>query len=256
MTTQPQESSASPQAPERPDANLKSALWCLVAAVAAALIAQGLTLQYVCFAALLLPATAVVLFIAARRLSRAADGAVTSSLQPTLRHVRVWLILLGLAALAVDALLFVDGRRDWLFVEVRAVTQSNLKGIGQALEEYCRDYQDYPARLDVLMDEGLATQHQLISPFDYVHESERSAAAGYSSYAYIPGTGPWRAEPEVILAYERIASESTASTSWRGPTRPVLFGDAETRILTDDNFAQALLRDRERRKELGWPLGF
>lgn len=256
MTTQPQDSSESPQAPERSDAGLKGALWCLVAALAAALIAQALTLQYVCFATLLLPATAIALFIAARRLSRAADSTAPTTMQSTFRHVRVWLILLGLAALAVDALLFVDGRHDWLFVEVRAVTQSNLKGIGQALQEYCEDYQGYPARLDALIDDGLATQHQLISPFDYVYESERSAAAGYSSYAYIPGIGPWRAEPEVILAYERIASESTASTSRRGPTRPVLFGDGEVRILTDDEFAQAILRDRERRKELGWPLGF
>lgn len=83
-------------------------------------------------------------------------------------------------------------------VAKRAVSASNLKGIGMACMQYAAENQDkFPASLDVLLKSGSITQKQLHSPRDPDDDEDTV------SYAYIDGqtTG---ANPQNVLAYERV----------------------------------------------------
>ena len=110
----------------------------------------------------------------------------------------------------------------------RAVSVSNLRGIGQGCFIYANDHDgSFPANLGVLTDEGMATDGMLNSPRD---EADRV------SYVYIAGQGETN-DPRNVLAYERIIGDEGTS---------VLFLDGHAEWMKLEPFKQALLETYQR----------
>ncbi len=80
----------------------------------------------------------------------------------------------------------------------RAVSASNLRGIGQACHVWAADHNDsFPATLEQLLETGLVTQKMLRSPRD------PRADGDLVSYVLVTGQTA-RADVQNVLAYERL----------------------------------------------------
>jgi len=75
----------------------------------------------------------------------------------------------------------------------------------------------------------------------------------YSSYIYTPGIGKPMADPHLIIAYERRPFTTCQALALAPKERWVLFGNGQVGHLTDAEFAEAVLKNEERRRKLGWP---
>lgn len=136
------------------------------------------------------------------------------------------------------------------------VTASNLRGLGQAIEVYGREHDDYPADLDILVTIGECAPNQLLSISDPARGAlgERNEPPYYSSFVYRPGRGKPMSDLVLVIAFEREPWEPKDARLLTTCARWVLFGDGHVELLDDDGFASALRRDAERRRELGWPV--
>lgn len=133
------------------------------------------------------------------------------------------------------------------------VTAANLRGIGQALKVYHEGEDGYTSCLGDLKAANNVTGLQLLSIADPALSCWEDADPPYSSFAYNPGVGPWRADPEIVLALEREPWTATEMRLFPRHGRWVLFGDGDVRWLLDGEFREAMERDRARRSDLGWP---
>lgn len=186
---------------------------------------------------------------------RPVGGVSRFDLERALLVARAWLIALGVGSLIGGMLLVLVSLSLARQIAKSPVSWANLRGIGMAIEAYCQDRGSYPPTLHHLIEEGIVTPWQCYAPVDPVGEAD-VLDLGYSSYVYQPGIGQWNAQADVILAYERLPW-SVLSTSGTSPVRAyaVLFGDGDVRPLQIQDMQQAVLRDRGKRLELGWPLG-
>lgn len=111
--------------------------------------------------------------------------------------------MIGSAALATSVLLPSLSRAR--FVSKMAVSESNLRTIGQACTIYANDHQDLlPDSLDTLIAEGLLTHQVLQSPV---------SPASPSAYVYIPridSLAKVRNPSRSVLAYEVVHKERKA----------------------------------------------
>jgi len=125
-------------------------------------------------------------------------------------------------------------------------TKVSLRQIALAIASYCDTTGDYPAALADLVDPEHFLQSSLVSGTE-PHRRDATDDPMYSSFAYMRGVGAYRSEPDVILAYERVA------VSPRLPLHCVLFGDGEINYIGRNKLREAMHKDRARRAELGWP---
>ena len=110
----------------------------------------------------------------------------------------------------------------------RAVSMSNLRGIGIACRIYANDHnEDYPESLDTLLEEGMITTTTLQSPY---------APGRTGSYVYIAGQRV-SADPRNVVVYELVENEDAAT---------VLFADGHAEFQRMHEFKQAL-RDTYKR---------
>lgn len=137
----------------------------------------------------------------------------------------------GLVAVAVVALLVsillpsLSRARE---LAKRAVSASNLRGIGMGMHIYANDHAGkFPENLEVLIDEGMITRPTLNSPRD---------REGKVSYVYISGQSE-KDDPRNIVAYERIIGDEGTN---------VLFVDGHVEWMSLDRFKQALLETYQR----------
>lgn len=168
---------------------------------------------------------------------------------------RLWLIGLGIVGVVAAALLhgpLLAGR-----VRVHppiATATANLRAIGTGMAVYWDDYDRYPPSLQALVADGEVTARQLVMWDDGIENEATAVQAGYSSFVYLPGKDTWPNDAHIVLAYQRRAGLVRYRNGKPETLHAVLFGDLHAEALTAEELAQALLRDRERRTELGWPL--
>lgn len=137
-----------------------------------------------------------------------------------------------------------------------AVTGAILRGIESGLRTYHERFADYPPSLFVLVDAGMLTRKQLVTPFDPSgFEQPPHRPQTDTSFVYHPGAGPWIDDDRIILAYERAPFCSAEADLAPSPGRFVVFGTGQVRWLPEGVFAAALEEDRLRRREIGWPKG-
>lgn len=136
----------------------------------------------------------------------------------------------------------------------RAVSASNLRGIGQGCYIYAHNHGDgFPESLQLLIDEGMATQGMLESPRDpqaqmspeqreklgelgYIRPNAPTETGAYSSYIYISGQSE-KSDSHNVLAYERIIGDEGTD---------VLFVDGHVEWMKLAPFKQALLETYQR----------
>ncbi|HUU94746.1 MAG TPA: hypothetical protein VM487_03330 [Phycisphaerae bacterium] len=158
------------------------------------------------------------------------------------------LILIGYIMLALTAL----GRtREF---SKTAVSAANLRGVGQAMELYTVDFGDYPPSPVELVAAGHSTWAEFCAFLDPDIPDDRPLeVAQYSSFVLRPGAGEWKADPKLLLAYERSPRTPVELRVIPRRGRWVLFGDGNVRTLDDGEFEAARQVDAARRKELDWP---
>ena len=135
---------------------------------------------------------------------------------------------------------------------------ANLGGIGKAVAWHAEESRSYPSTFQGLLRDAGVNPKALLSPLDtspgWVETSDPNVMLVYSSYIYVPGHGAWANDPRIIIAYERMPFGSTGPLIARRPVRCVLFDDGRVEILEEDAFQRAWQQDRQRRRELGWPI--
>jgi len=173
---------------------------------------------------------------------------------PPARRMSAWLLVLS-AVLLVAGILTTMSALSVVRERVKtAVSRANLRGVGVAIRESAADHGEYPPALATLVEHDYASSRRMLSRY----EPDLDAAthdSGYSSFAYVPGRGAFQPEPEVILAYERVASGArpVGRALWTIPVHAILFGDGESVALDSDELRAAMHKDRARRAALGWP---
>jgi prepilin-type processing-associated H-X9-DG protein len=137
----------------------------------------------------------------------------------------------GLMAVAVTALLVsillpsLSRARE---LAKRAVSASNLRGIGQACYIYANDHDErFPESLEALIDKQFLTREMLNSPRD---------DEGGISYVYIRGQSQ-ADDPRNVIAYEKILDDEGTN---------VLFLDGHVEWMKLDAFKQALTETYQR----------
>ncbi|MBN1488522.1 MAG: hypothetical protein JXA69_01275 [Phycisphaerae bacterium] len=134
-----------------------------------------------------------------------------------------------------------------------AISAIHLRSLGHSLDLYAEEYEAYPPLLDVFTTHDLMTRKMLLSPFDPDADGDIwGNKLTYSSYAYMPGLGKPVSDADLIIAFERSAFVICEPRLRALKERWVLFGDGQVRHLTDDEFAEAMRKDKERRQKLGW----
>ena len=135
-----------------------------------------------------------------------------------------------------------------------AVSAANLRGILQCVAIYSGDYGEYPATLDDLVIGGYTVPRQLRSMFDMTGAPYASSAPFYSSFTYRPGKGAYRNDPALVIGFERSALTPLDLRIFTRWGRVTAFGDGHVEVLDEKAFEQALRKDKQRRKQLGWPI--
>ncbi len=184
----------------------------------------------------------------AARVSRKQPRAPGTPVAPALRGLR-WLSVI-VAFGYVPLLLAPLSRGQEL--GVRPVSISNLRGLEQAIAAYCRDRHDFPPQFAALVNLDICTPKQFISPVTTDLESLPGQTLT-SSYVYRPGSGAFRTDPALMIAYEREIRWRTRDYYFAPLGRLVLFADGRVECLTDDAFRAALAEAERRRAEIGWP---
>ncbi len=135
---------------------------------------------------------------------------------------------------------------------------ASLKGIGRVTIDHAREKGAYPSSLQDFIDSGVATPKSFWAPADPEAGGKDSPDPKLlvlsCSYIYVPGHGTWANDPRIIIAYERMSFGSSGPLISRRPVRCVLFDDGRVEILEEDAFQRAWQQDRQRRRELGWPI--
>jgi competence protein ComGC len=173
---------------------------------------------------------------------------------PPARRISAWLLVLSAVLLVAGILTMMSALG---VVHERAKTagsRANLRGIGIVIREYAADHGEWPPALATLVEHDYVSSRQTLTRY----EPDLNAAthdSGYSSFAYVPGHGAFQPEPEVILAYERVASGArpVGRSLWTVPVHAVLFGDGKSVSLDSDELRAAMRASQVRRAELGWP---
>ncbi len=133
------------------------------------------------------------------------------------------------------------------------ITFANLRGIGQGMELYHKEWGDYPPTIEALA----TSQHCSPKQFRAVGDpdaDELSETDPPTSFIFQPGTGEWRADPELILAFEREQWTPTELRLFPVAGRQVLFTDGRVECLAPDEFTVAQQNDAKLRAAIGWPL--
>jgi len=134
-----------------------------------------------------------------------------------------------------------------------SVSQCNLAGIGQGITSYCNDHGAYPnSPLDLVI--ACSVPHkQFIAPFDTKAHTPFDVNK-YTSYAYVPGQGSKQNDPDIMLGYEREPFTMMSDRIlFKKYGRWTLFDDGHVELLDEEHFQAAIRKDRQRRRELGWP---
>lgn len=133
------------------------------------------------------------------------------------------------------------------------ITSANLRGIGQGMELYHKEWGDYPPTIKALA----TSRHCSAEQFRAVGDPDNVRIAksdGPSSFILQPGTGKWRTDPELILAFEREQWTPTELRLFPINGRQVLFADGSVECIASDEFAVAQRNDAKLRAAIGWPL--
>jgi len=133
------------------------------------------------------------------------------------------------------------------------IPAANLKALGLLVEQHAEMHAAYPPSLESIISEYSMSPKALLSPFDpdAPHDVPGDRLI-YSSYVYRPGNGKPAPDPDIVIAHEREPFTICEPRILAPKERWVLFGDGQVRHLTDAEFADAMRKDEERRRELGW----
>lgn len=134
------------------------------------------------------------------------------------------------------------------------ITAANLRGIGQALMIYVKQYGENPADLATLIQANICTEGSFES-FGDPQPVVYSAAEGlkYCSFVYQPQAGSWHTDPKIMIAYEQQAWTPMQLRLIPTYGRYVLFADGHVRRLDDEAFEAAQREDAARRQVLNRP---
>ena len=143
-------------------------------------------------------------------------------------------------------------------IAMTSTSIASLTGIGRMTIDYAREKGSYPSSFQDLIDTGVTGPKSFWSPADPEAGGKDSSDSKIMlvscSYIYVPGHGTWANDPRIIIAYERTSFSSSGPLISRRPVRCVLFDDGRVEILEEDAFQRAWQQDRQRRRELGWPI--
>lgn len=167
------------------------------------------------------------------------------------RHAR------AVAFLAVVLAVFTAGHVALVYRTLESVFSfTNAAGclvnIDGAIRTYVEKHGQYPPTLQEVFDTGILNESWFVTGWDR-NRPEKMSNSGrllYSSFAYDPPATAPADDPDLILAYEREAVGRSGDTLFHVPARAVLFADGNCQILTDSDFAQALVKDGGRRQVL------
>ena len=140
-------------------------------------------------------------------------------------------------------------------ITTTSVSKSQLVAIENGLFLY-RDGGEAADTLSRLVESGLWTPQMLIAMIDPNDALLGSAPGDYSPYVFFPPADAFYESPRpagIILAFERGRWHQTKPRVFAGTSRAVLI-QYGVEFLNDTEFARALETDRQRRRELGWPV--
>ena len=200
------------------------------------------------------PISIVVLISAAIAVRRNVDARLSADERRP--GARVW----GVLAFSIIVLLAHTGLASRALHHIRlrgksVITMSNLRVLSSAIQQYSEAGGDWPTDFDVLVTTGLVFPWQLVSHYDPTPAAlnPTSGPPCYTSFVYRPGVGKPIKDRDLVIAFERMPwspRDTRLFTKW---ARWVLLGDGQVVLLDDNEFKDALRRDAERRRALGWP---
>ncbi|MFH1747807.1 MAG: hypothetical protein ABIG44_12300 [Planctomycetota bacterium] len=196
-------------------------------------------------------ASIVALILAVVALWRNFDTRLRDEMLLKVGHVALVLIL-ALAMCAAHAMLTITLMARARNAAFASVSASNLRGVGQCLAIYTREYSTPPPSFNELISSSLITPKQLISPFDPQSPGESINPPHYSSYVYQPIEDPDINDAMLIIGYERKPITTLDARLFSRYGRWVLYGDGHVEALDAEAFERAILKDEQRRRELGW----
>lgn len=133
------------------------------------------------------------------------------------------------------------------------VTAANLRGLGVAIQMYCKDEDCFPADWDVLMAANNASSKQLFSPSD-PNIFFSPTPPYYSSFVLFPASAQDLKHPSIVIAFEREPWSKSKLRFFSTPKRYVLFADGLVRMQDANEFLSALEADRKTRSQLNRPV--
>jgi len=132
-------------------------------------------------------------------------------------------------------------------------SKTNLVVMWRGLNDYAENHGTFPSSLDELVrDRGLPVW-TLVSPSERaLWRVARSDQTVRSSYVYKPGRGRPASNPDIIIAHDREPFGTWEPRIFAAKGRLVLFADGRVEHLKAAEFDEALRKDEQRRRELGW----
>jgi len=227
----------------------------LVLAVVALVASNTLVAIGACGGWLLALIAVVFARVAVRRARRTLieDSAPVSRAVPSAGAMLCVALLVG-QTLIVGVTMVRDGRA----LSANSSSAANLRGIGMAVAAYADEFKTYPPTFHDLLLSGGVNPKALLSPLDpgpgWTETSKPEVMHVQSSYIYVPGHGARANDPRIIILYERMPFGLNGLLVSQRPLRCVLFDDGHVETLDEDAFQRAWQQDRQRRRELGWPI--
>lgn len=137
------------------------------------------------------------------------------------------------------------------------VSVANLRTLDCASRTYTEEVGVYPSALEPLIHKGFMSPGMFWSIGDDRDRRELidEDPDAYSSYGFRPlhTTDPGFEDPDLVVAYERKPFKKPGGYILSEYKHAVLFADRRTTFLDEQELRDALARDRERRRQLGWP---